>query len=117
MAGLSAVVGFPGTEGRGWEIVICLTGACSDFDRFDTIIFCFVVPGLFSLLGGIGHDLVTNRFAEAGKVVGHRVIALVRLDIMGRVADAVMGIRVADTQGSTKGFSTILTLYCLLFVW
>ena len=62
------------------------------------------------MLGGIGYDdLVTNKFAEAGKVEGHGVVALNRLDIMGRVVvvvvTTVVGIRVADTQGSTRGFS------------
>ena len=108
-ARLLAVVEFPVTEGRGCEIVIFLARAFSDFDRSDPIIFYFAGTGIFSLLGSIGHDLMTNKFAEAGKVEGHRVVAFVGLDIIGRVADAVVGIRIADTLGSTRGFSTTLT--------
>ena len=70
------------------------------------------------MLGGIDQDLVTNRFAEAGKVEGHGVVALGGLDIIGGVADAVVGIRVADTLGSTKGFFNyphlVLPLVCLV---
>ena len=117
VAGLPAVEEFRITEGRRWEIVIFLAGAFWDFDGFDPIIFCFTGAWLFSLSGGIGHDLVTNMFAVAGKVEGHGVITLVHLDILDGVADAVVGIRVADTLGSTRGFSNILTFYCLLFVW
>ena len=102
---------------EGHEIVIFLAGALSDFDRFDSITFCFAGAGLLSLLGGIGQDLVTNKFAETGYVEVHKVVALVGLDIMGGVADAVVGIRVVNTLGSIRGFSTTLTLYCLLFVW
>ena len=104
VAGLLAVVEFPITEGIGQEIVIFLAGAFMDFDRSDPIIFCFAGIGLFSLLGGIGHNLVTNKFAEAGKVEGHRVVALVGLGIIGGVADAVVGIRITDTLGSTRLF-------------
>ena len=50
VAGLPAVVDFPSTEGRGWEIVTFLAGAISDFDP---IIFCFAGAGLLFMLGGI----------------------------------------------------------------
>ena len=73
--------------------------------------------GLPSLLGGIGQDLVSYRFAEAGKVKGHGFVDLVGLNIMGGVVAVVVGIRVADTLGSIRGFSTTLSLYYLLFVW
>ena len=75
-----------------------------DLDRSDSIIFCFAGTGSFSLLGGIGHDLETNKFAVAGKVECHGVVALVGLDIVDRVAYAVVGIRVADILGRTRGF-------------
>ena len=104
VVGLLAVVDFPSIEGRGPEIVVFLAGTLSDFDRFDPIIFCIAGAGLLSLLGGIGQDLLINRFAEAGKVEGHGVVAIVWLDIMGRVANAVVGIRVADTLDSTRDF-------------
>ena len=116
VAGLLAIADPFGTEGRGQVIVIFLAGALLGFHRSDSMIYCFASAGLLSLLGGIGQDLVTHRFAEAGKVEGHRVRALVGLDIVGLVADAVLGIRVADTLGSIRGFSTTLTLYYLLFV-
>ena len=116
VTGMSAVMEFPMTKGIGWENVIFHTGVFLDLDRSNPIIFCFAGAGLFSLLGYIGHDLVTNKFIEAGEVDGHGVVALVELDIIGRVVDAVVGIRVADILGSTRGFLTTLTLYCLLFV-
>ena len=97
-------------------IAIFLAGALLDFGRSDSIIFCFACAGLLSLLGGTGQDLVTNRFAEAGKVKGHGVLVLVGLDIVGGVAAAVVGIRVADTLGSTRGVFNyphlILPLFC-----
>ena len=119
VAGLLAVVEFPVTEVIGWEIDIFHTGSFLDLDRSNPIIFCFAGAGLYSLLPGIGHDLVTNKFTDAGKVEGHGVVALGGLDIIDGVVDvvvtAVVGIRVPDTVGSTRGFSTTLTLYCLLF--
>ena len=43
------------------------------------------------------------------------------LDIVGRlvaaVVTAVVGTRVADALGNTRGFSINLTLYCLLLDW
>ena len=55
-----------------------------------------------------------NKFPEAEKVEGHGVIALTTLDIVGRVVvvvvTAVVGIRVTDALGSTRGFSINLTL-------
>ena len=117
VAGLLAIADTFCTKGRGWEIAIFLAGAVSDFGRSDSIILCFACAGLLSLLGGIGQDLVTNRFAQAGNVEGNGVVALVGLDIMSKVVALVVGIRVADTLGSIRGVSTILTLYCLLFLW
>ena len=74
--------------------------------------------GLSLLVGGIGHDLVTNKFSAAGDVEGHEVVALKGLDIMGVVVVvvviAVASIGITDIQGSTKDFSINLTLYGLL---
>ena len=100
--GLLAIMDPFCTQGRMWEIAIFLAEALPGFGRSDSTIFCFASAGLLSLLGGIGQVLVTNRFAEAGKVEGHRVEALVGLDIMGWVVAAVVGIRVADTLGSIR---------------
>ena len=97
------------TEGAGHNIIIFLAGVFS---------ICFAGAGPFSLVGGIGHDLVTNRFAVAGTVEGHGVVDLVGLVIIGRVVDALVGIRVAVTLGSTRGFSNhsyfVLSLACLV---
>ena len=62
---------------------------------------------------------MTNEFAEADDVEGHGVIALARLDIVGRVmatvVTVVVGARVPNALSSTtRGFSVNLTLYCLL---
>ena len=103
--GLLAIVDPFCTEGRGKEIAIFLPGTLLDLDNSNSIIFCLASAGLPSFLGGIGHILVTNRFAKAGKVEGHRVVALVRLDIIDGVVVAVVGIRVVDTLGSIQGFS------------
>ena len=88
------------------------------------IIFCFSSGGgmgLSLLVGGIGHDPVTNKLDVVGKVEDHGVVALKGLDIMGGVVVvvviAVVSISVADTWGSTRGFSINLTLYGLLLVW
>ena len=120
VAELLVVAEFSMIEGVGWEVVISLTGGFLDLDRSSPIIFFSsgTGMGLSSLLGGTGHDLVTNKCAEAGKVEGHGVVTLDRLDIMGGVmvvvVTTVVGIRVADTQGSTRGFSINCTLFCLL---
>ena len=115
--GLPVVVDPFCTEGRGCEIAIFLAVALLGFSKSDSITFCFVSAWLLSLLGGTGQDLVTYRFAYAGKVEGHRVVALVQLDIMGGVAAAVVAIRVADTLGSIRGFLTnpyLILPACLL---
>ena len=64
-------------------------------------IFCFssgTDVGLSSLLGDIGHDLVTNKFTEEEKVEGHRVVAVDGLDrVVVVVVTTVVGIKVTDT--------------------
>ena len=114
-SGLLAITDPFSTKERG-KISIILAGSLSDFERSDSTIFCFASAGLLSLLGGIGQVLVTHRLAETGKIEGHGVVDLVGLDIMDWVLAAVVGIRAADTLVSIMGFSTTLTLYCLLFI-
>ena len=68
---------------------------------------------------GLDRDLEMNKLTEADEVEGHGGIALTELGIVGWVAVVVVtdvvGIRVADALGSTRGFSINLILYCLLF--
>ena len=59
---------------------------------------------MLSLAGGTGHDLATNWFAEAGKVLGHGVSSLVGLDITGGVA-AVLVLEVGVTGIFSGGYS------------
>ena len=83
-------------------------------DQSHYFLFFWNWCGVIFLLGGIGHGLVTNKFSETRKVEGHGVVAMDGFDIMGGVAvvvvTAVLGIRVADTWGSTRGFSMNFTL-------
>ena len=102
---------FSVTEGTGWEVVICLVGGFLYFERSNALTCCFssrTDMGLSSLLWGFGHDLEMNKFTEADEVEGHGVIALTGLDIVGEVVivvvTAVVGIRVTDALGSTRGF-------------
>ena len=102
---------FSVTEGVGREIVICLAGGFLYFERANALTFCFssgTDMGVSSLLWGFGHDLQTNKFADVDKVEGHGVIALTGLDIIGGVAvvvvTVVVGIRVTNAVGSTRGF-------------
>ena len=64
--------------------------------------------GVSSLLWGFGHDLEMNKFTEVDEAEGHGVIALTGLDILDGLAvvvvTAVVGIRVTNTLGSTRGF-------------
>ena len=56
------------------------------------------------------------------EVDGHVVVVIAGLDMLGRVADVVvvtvvLGTEVADVLDSKRGFSIILSLYCLLPTW
>ena len=111
-------------EGIRWRVVISLAGGFLNLVKSNPITFCFssgTDMGLSSLVEGISHDLVTNKFAVAGKVEGHGVVALEGLDIVGRVVVAVViavvSISVTNTWGSTRGFSINLTLYGFLLAW
>ena len=94
-------------------------------DGSDSIIFGIAGIGLSSLLGGYGQDLVTNRFADARKVLGHGVGPLDGVDITGRMAGvevvAVLGIRVAGCCPSGKfcelGLECLPFLGALAMVW
>ena len=117
-----AVVVLSMTEDTGWEVVISLPSGFLYSERSNALTFCFSYGtdmGVSSLFWGFGYDLETNKFIEAGEVEGYGGIALAGLGIVERVAvvvvTAVVGIRVANALGSTRGFSVNLTLYCLLF--
>ena len=63
-----------------------LAGGFVNLVRSNPIAFCFPFGAgvrLSSWVAGIGHDLVTNKLAAAGKVEGQGVVALEGLDIMG----------------------------------
>ena len=63
--------------------------------------------------------LETNKFAVVEVVEGHVVVAITRLDMVAgvtvvMVVTAVLGAEVVDALDSKRGFSIIITLYCLL---
>ena len=92
VAELLAMAEFSMTKDAGQEVVISLAGGFLNFDRSKPLIICFssgTGTGL-SLLGGIGHDLVTNKYAVAGKVEGHGGGALTGLDKIGRMVAVVV---------------------------
>ena len=67
-------------------------------------------------------ELETNMFTVVEVAEGHVVVAITRLDMVGRVAVVVVvtvvyGAEVADALDSKIGFSSILSLYCLLPTW
>ena len=81
-----AMADFSMTEGMGQEVAISLAGGFLYFEGSNALTFCSssgIDMGVSSLLWGFGHDLETNKFAEAGEVEGHGVIALTELDIVG----------------------------------
>ena len=115
---------FSVTEGTGWEVIISLAEGFLNFERSNVLTFCFCFSsgtdmGVTSLLWDLGHDLETNKFTEVETVEGHGVIALTGLDIVGRVAvvvvTVVLGFRVTDTLGSTRGFQSTLPCIAAIF--
>ena len=76
----------------GWGIAACFGGVSSALGLY---IFWMADAGLSFLLDGIGHDLVINKFIEAGTVLGHGVSSLV---------DGMAGMAVAGALG-TRGAS------------
>ena len=91
-------------EGVGQDVVIFLGGRFLNLVKSNPIIFCFssgAGAGLSSLVEGIGHDLVANKFAAAGKVESHGVVALEGFNFVGGVVVvvvlAVVNINVAGT--------------------
>ena len=63
---------FPRTIGQ--EITACFCGAFSVSGLFTLRV---AGAGISFLLGGIVHDLATNKFVEAGTVLGHGIASLV----------------------------------------
>ena len=65
--------------------------------------------------------LEANKFTVVEEMEGYVVIALVGLDMVGRVAvvvvKVVVGIKVASALDSTRHFSINIILYCFLFAW
>ena len=72
----------------GWGITACLGG---EFSASGLSILRRAGAGILFPFGGIGHDLATNKFVEAGTVLDHGVESLV-----GGMAD----VAVAETLGS-----------------
>ena len=83
VTGPLGVTKFSGIKETGQGIVVFL-GVFLVFEGSDSIIFCMVGIRLSSLLGGNGQDLVINRFADAGTVLGHGVGPPDGMDITGR---------------------------------
>ena len=69
----------------GWGITTCFGGALSALGLSSILMKAGI--GISFPFGQMGHDLATNKFVEAGTVLGHEVSSLVS----GMAAEAVAG--------------------------